>query len=189
MKCLGRRRRRDQGIPCLSSRIGRQLTLQGTTATISLQQHMEQVRCGEAPSGSGNAVDGSNWVDTFVREMTNSADLHDAKERVARILEAFEISIRTRSTVSEGLDLSSLKDHLHILLRDNQILKRAVAIQREREIEQDEKANEVQRLQHIACQCDEQLQKMELTNYSLKIHLQRARENSSIPGQYLPDIY
>ncbi|KAL9675192.1 hypothetical protein QQ045_003393 [Rhodiola kirilowii] len=146
----------------------------------------DEVLCQEASNGRGNTV--NNWIDIFVQEMTNSNDLDDAKGRVARILEAFEISTITHSSASEGFDLTSLREHLRISLRDNQILKRAVAFQRERTLDQDENTVEVKRLQHVACQYHEQLQKMEVTNYSLNIHLQRAQEKSSIPGQYPRDV-
>jgi hypothetical protein len=36
---------------------------------------------------------GSEWVELFVREMTNASDIDDARARASRALEAFEKSI------------------------------------------------------------------------------------------------
>ncbi|TXG58581.1 hypothetical protein EZV62_016410 [Acer yangbiense] len=136
-----------------------------------------------------NVTDGSNWVDLFVHEMMNATDLDDARGRAARILEAFEKSLTANSKTSKELEHASLKEHLQSLLNDNQILKRAVAIQHERHLEQEEKSREVQHLKLVLSQYQEQIRNLEMSNCALKLHLQRARESSSIPGQYHPDIY
>ncbi|KAH7553668.1 hypothetical protein ACOSQ2_029825 [Xanthoceras sorbifolium] len=136
-----------------------------------------------------NGTDGSNWVDMFVHEMMNAADLDDARGRAARILEAFEKSISANTKASKELEHASLKEHLQSLLNDNQILKRAVAIQHERHLEQEEKSREVQHLKLVLSQYQEQIRNLEMSNYALKLHLQRAGESSSIPGQYHPDIF
>ncbi|KAK0585672.1 hypothetical protein LWI29_032162 [Acer saccharum] len=136
-----------------------------------------------------NVEDGSSWVDLFVHEMMNATDLDDFRGRAARILEAFEKSLTANSKTSKELEHASLKEHLQSLLNDNQILKRAVAIQHERHLEQEEKSREVQHLKLVLSQYQEQIRNLEMSNYALKLHLQRARESSSIPGQYHPDIY
>ncbi|KAK4583583.1 hypothetical protein RGQ29_026351 [Quercus rubra] len=81
----------------------------------------------------------TTWVDLFVHEMMNATDIDDARGRATRILEAFEQSIIAPSRASEELEHASLKEHLQSLLNDNQILKRAVAIQHERNLEQEER--------------------------------------------------
>lgn len=62
----------------------------------------------------------------------------------------------------EQLGHASLKEHLQTLLRDNQILKRAVAIQHERNSEQEVKTREVQQLKHVICQYQEQVRSLEV---------------------------
>lgn len=57
---------------------------------------------------------------------------------------------------------ASLKEHLQNLVNDNQILKRAVAIQHERNLEQEEKTKEVHQLKHVLCQYQEQIQSLEV---------------------------
>ncbi|KAL5986168.1 hypothetical protein ACLOJK_028160 [Asimina triloba] len=131
----------------------------------------------------------SSWVDIFVQEMMNASSLDDARGRAMRMLEAFERSVITHSKQSEEQETNSLKEQLEALLRDNQILKRAVAIQHERNLEQEEKLKEVQQLKHMISQYQEQIRSLELSNYTLKLHLQRAQESSSIPNHFHPDVF
>lgn len=152
------------------------------------EQKVEGIHDPESTFDSANTIEGSKWVDMFVHEMMNATDLDDARGRASRILEAFERTTISQSRVSDELEHASLKEHMQALLRDNQILKRAVAIQHERNSEQEEKTREVQQLKNVLCQYQEQLRNLELTNYSLKVHLQRAQESSSIPGKFHPDV-
>ncbi|KAF6140778.1 hypothetical protein GIB67_020514, partial [Kingdonia uniflora] len=59
-------------------------------------------------------------------------------------------------------EIASLREHLQSLVRDNQILKRAVAIQHERNLEQEEKAKEVEQLKHVIIQYQEQVRTLEV---------------------------
>lgn len=151
------------------------------TATCSQMSH-ENVEGKDVSSavGEGNGVmHGSEWVDMFVQEMTGAVDLDDARTRAARILEAFEHNVTAYSRESEELKHASLKAHFQSLANDNQILKRAVAIQHERNLEQEEKTKEVHQLKHALCQYQEQIQSLEVRNYTLNLHLQRAQSVSS----------
>lgn len=56
-----------------------------------------------------------------------------------------------------------LKEQIEVLLRDNVILKRAVAIQHERQKENDERNQEVQQLKQLVVQYQEQLRTLEVT--------------------------
>lgn len=62
----------------------------------------------------------------------------------------------------EQQEVTSLKEQLQSLLRDNQILKKAVAIQHERSLEQDEKLKEMQHLKHVLSKYHEQVQALEV---------------------------
>ncbi|KAJ0979462.1 hypothetical protein J5N97_014936 [Dioscorea zingiberensis] len=129
--------------------------------------------------------DRSSWVEFFVQEMMNASNWDDVCGRVLRILEAFE-----RSAVhKEQQEIASLKDQLLCLSRDNQILKKAVAIQQERNLENDEKLKEVQQLKHIVSQYQERARTLELQNYTLKLRLHRAQEGNPIPSRFHPDIF
>lgn len=167
-------------------------TMIGNCGTSPGGQMPEQVEGLEGTNSTldpENITDGSKWVDMFVQEMMNSRDLDDARGRAARILEAFERSVISHSRGSVERENASLKEHLQTLLRDNQILKRAVSIQHERNSEQEVITREVEHLKHVICQYQEQVRTLEMSNYTLKLHLQRAQESSSIPGQFHPDIF
>ena len=62
----------------------------------------------------------------------------------------------------EQQEIASLKEQLQCLLKDNQILRRAVAIQHERNIEHEEKLKEVEQLKHIISQYQEQIRTLEV---------------------------
>lgn len=169
--------------------IGNFSAVPGESATSCCQMSEEEVRSAHTNFCGENITDGSKWVDLFVHEMMRAADLDDARGRAARILEVFERSIITNSKASKELEHASLKEHLQSLLNDNQILKKAVSIQHERHLEQEQKEKEVELLKLVISQYQDQARNLELRNYALKLHLQRAQESSSIPRQFHPDIF
>ncbi|KAG0499158.1 hypothetical protein HPP92_003474 [Vanilla planifolia] len=148
---------------------------------------------GEEPVCNHIPKDGSEWVDLFVREMMNASDMDDARARASRALDVLEKSIVARVNVetTENFHKESmiLKEQVEVLLRENTILKRAVAIQHERQKDFDEKNQELQHLKHVVSQYQEQLRKLEVSNYALAMHLKQAQEGNSIPGRFHPDIF
>lgn len=56
-----------------------------------------------------------------------------------------------------------LKEQMEVLLRENVILKRAVAIQHERQKENDERNQEVQQLKQLLTQYQEKLRTLEVS--------------------------
>lgn len=136
---------------------------------------------------------GSEWVELFVREMTNSLDIDDARARASRALEALEKSIleRVGDEATQNLHKENimLKEQLTVVLRENAVLKRAVAIQHERQKEFDERSHEVQSLKQLVLQYQEQVRTLEINNYALTMHLKQAQQNSSIPGRFNPDVF
>ncbi|XP_075523423.1 uncharacterized protein LOC142556077 [Primulina tabacum] len=138
-------------------------------------------------------VDGAGWVDFFVREMISSTSIDDARIRAARVLESLEKSISGRAGVEAAQNFLKenmiLKEQIEALLRENVILKRAVAIQHERQKEHDERNQEVQQLKLLVTQYQEQLRTLEVNNYALKLHLRQAEQSNSIPGHFHPDIF
>lgn len=55
-----------------------------------------------------------------------------------------------------------MKEQIEVLLRENTILKRAVAIQHERQKEYDERNQEVQQLKQLIAQYQEQMRTLEV---------------------------
>ncbi|KAK3130907.1 hypothetical protein QOZ80_6BG0499520 [Eleusine coracana subsp. coracana] len=136
---------------------------------------------------------GSEWVELFVREMTNASDIDDARARASIALEALEKSILERAGAEATQNLHKenmmLKEQLTVVLRENAVLKRAVAIQHERQKEFDERSQEVQSLKQLVLQYQEQVRTLEINNYALTMHLKQAQQNNSIPGRYNPDVF
>ncbi|KAG6422253.1 hypothetical protein SASPL_118818 [Salvia splendens] len=138
-------------------------------------------------------ADGAEWVDLFVREMMSATSIDDARFRAASILESLEKSICSRAHVEAAPNSHKenlmLKEHIEVLLQDNAILKRAVAIQYERQKENDEKSQEVQHVKQLLAQYQEQMRTLEAKNYALTLRLQHSQLNNSFPGHYNPDVF
>ncbi|XP_042063158.1 uncharacterized protein LOC121807042 isoform X2 [Salvia splendens] len=138
-------------------------------------------------------ADGAEWVNLFVREMMSATSIDDARLRAASILESLEKSISSRARVeaaqSSHKENLMLKEHIKVLLQDNVILKRAVAIQYERQKENDEKSQEVQHAKQLLAQYQEQLRTLAANNYALTLRLQHSQLNNSFPGRYNPDVF
>jgi len=140
------------------------------------------------PSNSG-----PEWVDLFVREMSNASDMDDARARASRALEALTKSIVQGAGAEAAQSLHQenmvLKEQMTAILSQNAVLKRAVAIQHERQKEFDERSHEVQGLKQLVLQYQEQLRTLEINNYALQMHLKQAQQSSSMPGRYNPDVF
>lgn len=110
---------------------------------------------------------GAEWVELFVTEMTSATSIDDARLRAMRVLETLEKSIseRVAGEAADTLHKENLvfKEQIEVLLRDNAILKRAVAIQHERQKEYDERSQEVQQLKQLLSQYQQQIRTLEVT--------------------------
>ncbi|XP_058099129.1 uncharacterized protein LOC131243654 isoform X1 [Magnolia sinica] len=145
--------------------------VQGHDNTQTSEQKVKATHNDNSHVKFGVPENGSSWVDIFIQEMMNSSALHDARVRAMRMLEAFERSVIGNYRQSEEHEIASLKEQWQILLRDNQILKRAVAIQHERNLEQEDKVKEVQQLKHVIGQYQEQVRTLESHGYSVEAML------------------
>ncbi|CAL5440106.1 unnamed protein product [Camellia sinensis] len=110
-------------------------------------------------------MDGAEWVELFVREMTSATSIDDARSRASRALESLEKSITVRAGAEAAQSYHKenmmLKEQIEVLLRENSILKRAVAIQHERQKEYDDRNQEVQHLKQLLSQYQQQLRTLE----------------------------
>ncbi|KAG8490990.1 hypothetical protein CXB51_014162 [Gossypium anomalum] len=82
-----------------------------------------------------------------------------------------------------------LKEQIQVLIQENMVLKRAVAIQHERQKEYQDKNNELEHLKQLVSQYQDQLRTLEVNNYALTMHLRQAQQSNSIPGRFHPDIF
>ncbi|CAN4094591.1 unnamed protein product [Withania somnifera] len=137
-------------------------------------------------------LEGKEWVELFVGEMMNASNVDDAKARASRTLEMLEKAICARATKAAfGFQQENimLKQQLEALIQENTILKRAVAIQHERQKEFQDTGNELNQLRQSVAQYQEQLRTLEVNNYALSMHLKQAQSNNSIPGRFNPDVF
>lgn len=145
------------------------------------------------PSQQNPEMGGAEWVELFVREITSATNIDDARSRATKVLESLEQSISVRAGVAAvqtyHKENTMLKEQIELLLRENSVLKRAVAIQHERQKEYDDKNQEVQHLRQLIHQYQEQMRTLEVNNYALTMHLRQAQQGTSMPGQYNPDVF
>ncbi|CAI0629340.1 unnamed protein product [Linum tenue] len=115
-------------------------------------------------------MDGAEWVELFVREMTSASNMDDAKARASRALEALEKSIYARAGAEAvknfQLENLKLKEQVQLLIHENTILKRAVTIQHERQKEFDDRNQELQHLKQLVAQYQDQLRTLEVCGTS-----------------------
>uniref|UniRef100_M4EMX1 CUE domain-containing protein n=1 Tax=Brassica campestris TaxID=3711 RepID=M4EMX1_BRACM len=141
-------------------------------------------------------LDGTEWVELFVREMMSASDMNDAKDRASRALQALDKSIKARAGADAAMqsslqqENSMLKQQLEATVQENSLLKRAVVTQQKRQRETEDESQELQGLRRMVSQYQEQLRTLEVNNYALTLHLKQAlQNNSSIPGRFHPDVF
>lgn len=84
---------------------------------------------------------------------------------------------------------AGLLEKVQELQKENHILKRAVQIQNSKLQERSNQEQELQQLRSVLGQYQEQVRTLELNNYSLALHLQKATSDSSVArGHHPPDI-
>ncbi|XP_044464860.1 uncharacterized protein LOC123195275 [Mangifera indica] len=154
----------------------------------------EEVPPTEDPSASKAVqLDGQEWVELFVREMMSASNIDDARARASRALEALEKTICARASdeavQSFHQENKILKEQVEALIQENIVLKRAVAIQHERQKEYEDQGQELQHLKQLVSQYQEQLRTLEVNNYALTMHLKQAEQSNSIPGRFHPDVF
>ncbi|KAL6596897.1 hypothetical protein ACP70R_047031 [Stipagrostis hirtigluma subsp. patula] len=149
---------------------------------------VETVPCAEnLPSSS------TQWVEVLMNEMASASNMDDAKARASRVLEVFEKSMTSHigAEAHQNFQKENLvyKEQFEAVIRENTILKKAVAIQHERQKEHDERSQELQQLKQLVVQYQEQVRNLEVNNYALSMHLRQAQQGSSIPGHFNRHIF
>ncbi|GFS30814.1 ubiquitin system component Cue protein [Actinidia rufa] len=125
-----------------------------------------EVASTEDPSAPQNLpMGGADWVELFVREMTNASNMDDARARASRALEVLEKSIRAHATADAAQAFQQenimLKEQVEALIHENALLKRAVTIQHERQKEFEDRSEELHNLKQMVSQYQEQLRTLE----------------------------
>uniref|UniRef100_A0ACD5XU74 Uncharacterized protein n=2 Tax=Avena sativa TaxID=4498 RepID=A0ACD5XU74_AVESA len=150
-----------------------------------------------APIGSVPGADNlspgiTQWVEILMNEMGSASNTDDAKPLVSRVLEAFHKStvsrIHTEAMQRFQKEFLVYKEQFDAVVKENTILKKAVAIQHERQKEHEERNQELQQLKQLVVQYREQIRSLEINNYALSMHLRQSQQGSSIPGHFHRDI-
>ncbi|KAI4379270.1 hypothetical protein MLD38_005589 [Melastoma candidum] len=160
---------------------------------IGVEQNADPEDMSNAVEDANIPVEGSGWVELLVKEMSSASSFDDARARASRVLEALEQSIcqRARSEAGQSFEKENmvLKQHIESLARDNMILKRAVALQHERQKDIEGISRELEYTKQLIPSYQEQLKKLELDNYTLSLQLKHAQLNQSVPRNFPPDVY
>lgn len=86
--------------------------------------------------------------------------------------------------------MEELRAQLEALSRDNAILKRAVVLQNAKLQEVAHKEDELRNLRSLVQECQKKIHNLELTNYSLSMHLRHATgPTTHVHGGHNPDVY
>ena len=146
---------------------------------------------GEAPAAAGSPTSAEGWVDSLVQEMLAAKDVADAKARAAKFLRAFEASTMERARANgEGEGTGTAGHRGEDLAKENAILKRAVQIQSARLAEQGDKDKDIIKLREALAQYEQEIRTLQMSNYSLSVHLKQAQETGSVVDKnHNPDVY
>ncbi|XP_047306407.1 uncharacterized protein LOC124909817 [Impatiens glandulifera] len=138
-------------------------------------------------------MNGTDWVDHFVREMMNASNMDAARIRASQALELFEKCVISRTTNQAAQTFQQennlLKEQLEAIIYENRILKRAVNLQHKKHQEHEDSSQEMHHLKKILSQHQEQLRTLEVNNYALKMQLEQVQPNTSILNHFNRDIF
>lgn len=158
-----------------------------STAQQTAQQQGQDVPGQQQPAQP--TIDLGQWVETVVSQMAGASDVGDARQRAASVLQAFA------SSVAEALgkdEREQLRAQAAELAKDNSILKRAVAIQNSRLQELSAREDELAALRQMLAQYQEKVHALEMSNYSLALHLKQATcaaDPNAQHSQRHPDVF
>lgn len=168
---------------------------QSAAAAQAEQQQQQQTQQTQQAAAAANGLPQSadEWVDLVVREMTAAADMADARARASKVLQAFEqAAVQHSNFAAQGGEAERLRGQLADMLRENQLLKRAVAIQNGRMQELSGKEAEAAQLRAMLEGYQQKVHALEVQNYSLALHLKQAtdgKDASQAGGFRNPDIF
>jgi hypothetical protein len=164
------------------------------------------------PASSTPAVPqtAEQWVEYLVQELAQASDMQVAKVKARSVLQSFEgfvthivkqvgdaclLAFPLGYDVPFGHPLfqgheEGLQPAKAKLQEENTLLKKAVQIQHRQLQERAQQAEELTQMRGMLTQYQEQVRTLEINNYSLALHLQKATCSGAYPHQsHNPDIF
>ncbi|CDY37566.1 BnaA02g20040D [Brassica napus] len=136
---------------------------------------------------------GDDWVGLLIREVTQSTGIDDAKVRAAKVLQSLEQTLSSRAREEAGKifqeEKVAVQQQVEDLMKDNTVLKRAVAIQHERQKAFEDANQQLELLKQVIPQYQEKIRNLEMNNYALNLRLQQAEQGNSMLERFNPDVY
>ncbi|KAJ0256723.1 Ubiquitin system component Cue [Hirschfeldia incana] len=135
-----------------------------------------------------------DWVSLLVREVTQSTGTDDAKVRAERVLQALEKTLSARAHEEAGKKFQeesvAVQQQVEALIKDNTVLKRAVAIQHERQKALEDANQQLEFCKQLIPQYQEKVRNLEVNNYALKLQLEQMEYgNTMMPQRFNPDVF
>ncbi|GLC37604.1 hypothetical protein PLESTB_001668800 [Pleodorina starrii] len=162
---------------------------------------------GTAGAGaSGGPMTAEQWVDLLVAEMSAASDMGDARQRAVGFLGQFEAFVArfvkqqqqageagaadaAAAGGSGGASAAGLAARAAKLAEENAVLKKAVQIQHRQLQERAAQEAEVGQLKALLAQYQEQVRTLQVSNYSLTLHLQKATNSGVLGEPRNPDVF
>ncbi|CAH8378883.1 unnamed protein product [Eruca vesicaria subsp. sativa] len=149
---------------------------------------------GTFAASDNHSASANDWVALLVREVTQSSGTDDAKARAQRVLGALEKVLSARAHEEAGKKFQeesvAVQQQMEALIKDNTVLKRAVAIQHERQKALEDANQQLEFLKQLIPQYQEKVRNLEVNNYALKMHLEQMEHgNSMMPQRFNPDVF
>ncbi|KAF2595419.1 hypothetical protein F2Q70_00045789, partial [Brassica cretica] len=118
-------------------------------------------------------------VALLVREVTQSTGNDDAKVRAATVLEALaKVSVCSTLGINKSSELNRrrVQQQVEALIKDNAVLKRAVAIQHERHKDTNQQLELFEATDSSVHQ--EKMRNLEVNNYGLNLRIQQVEQET-----------
>lgn len=158
-----------------------------------LTPNIQAVAGGTFTASHNHPASGDDWVALLIREVTQSTSIDDAKLRAAKVLESLEQTLSSLARQEAGKifqeEKVAVQQQVEDLMKDNTVLKRAVAIQHERQKAFEDANQQLQLLKQVIPQYQEKIRNLEMNNYALNLRLQQAEHGNSMPERFNPDVF
>ncbi|KAG2491546.1 hypothetical protein HYH03_010117 [Edaphochlamys debaryana] len=142
----------------------------------------------EAAAAASGPQTAEQWVEVLVAEMAAASDLTNARQRAAGFLRQFEAFV-ARLTRQQVEASGSTAARAAKLAEENAVLKKAVQIQHRQLQERAGLEAEVAALKAHMAQQQEQLRTLQVSNYSLSLHLKNATQGAFVDMPRNPDVF